>query len=112
MSEVYGMKGKIIFENQHNEYIVQITDGDFEGLYARVDLGPKEAWLEVLWFMFFKWDPYAEWKPWEGEHEKEVFDILEKTKFELNPNVKQYLEDSEYRAECDELNEDMLKNVD
>ena len=106
------MKGKIIFENQYDEYIVQITDGDFEGLYARVDLGPKKAWLEALWFMFFKWDPYAEWKPWEGEHEKEVFDILEKANPNLPPEVKKYLSDPNEKARCDALNEDMLKDID
>lgn len=98
------MKFKILFESKDNSYIVKFESGEFAGLYARVDLADKKVWPEALVAMFFKWDPYAEWKPWAGEYEKEICKILENTELKATPEVKQYLTDPEYRAFCDKIN--------
>lgn len=45
------------------------------------------------------------------EHEKEVFSILATANPKLMPDVKKYLKDSRYKAECDALNESMLDDI-
>lgn len=105
------IKGKILFEDQYHSYIVKIETGEFSGLYANVDIDSGNVWLEALCAMFFKWTPYSEWKYWEGEHEKEVFSILATSHPKLMPEVKKYLKDPRYKAECDALNENMLDEI-
>lgn len=105
------MKAKILYENQRYNYIVKIETGEFSGLYANVDIESDNVWLEALWAMFFKWDPYSEWKYWAGQHEEEILRILNAANPKLRPEVKRYLKDPRYKAECDGLNESMLDDI-
>lgn len=105
------IKAKILYENQHHDFIVKIETGKFAGLYANVDIDSGNVWLEALWAMFFKWDPYSEWKYWEGQHEEEILRNLNAANPKLMPEVKKCLKDPRYKAECDALNESMLDDI-
>lgn len=105
------MKAKILYENQRYNYIAKIETGEFSELYVNVDIDSDNVWLEALWAMFFLWDPYSEWKYWEDQHEKEILRILNAVNPKLMPEVKRYLKDPRYKAECDALNESMLDDI-
>lgn len=46
------MKAKILYENQHHDFIVKIETGEFAGLYANVDIDSGNVWLEALCAIF------------------------------------------------------------